>query len=162
MFRFGLFFSSILLKPVFEDALFRLGMFLWEIFVISLMVLYIKSLGRFFMGSSLMSSVISRILASIRPLHGRPIVKHSFARSALECDLMGHVDPINNMALDRTPDSFALSNRNLWDFIGCSLSRITSTQSTLKGISRSSTLYKGIFLGGFLNREPIRLTTLKN
>ena len=26
-----------------------------------------------------MSSVISRILASIRPLHGRPIVKHSFA-----------------------------------------------------------------------------------
>ena len=38
--------------------------------------------------------------------------------SCLECDLMGHVDPINNMALDRTPDSFALSNRNLWDFIG--------------------------------------------
>ena len=36
---------------------------------------------------------------------------------------MGHVDPINNMALDRTPDSFALSNRNLWDFIGCSSSK---------------------------------------
>ena len=36
---------------------------------------------------------------------------------------LGHVDPINNMALDRTPDSFALSNRNLWDFIGCSSSK---------------------------------------
>ena len=34
-------------------------------------------------------------------------------RPLLECDSMGHVDPINNMALDRTPDSFALSNRNL-------------------------------------------------
>ena len=67
---------AILLLNVFSiDLVCSFG----DFFVILLIVLYIKSPGRFFMGSSLMSSVISRILASIRPLHGRPIVKHSFA-----------------------------------------------------------------------------------
>ena len=41
--------------------------------------LHSKSLVGFSRGSSRMSSVISRILASIRPLHGCSIVKHSFA-----------------------------------------------------------------------------------
>ena len=38
----------------------------------------------------------SRIIGPIRPLVARS------KRLWLECDLMAHVDPINNMALDRT------------------------------------------------------------